>query len=138
MPFDFYVQETVINIPPPDYLIDKVLPEGLNLLSAQPKQGKSLIALDWAMCLSTGINWMGIPCAQAPVLYVLSEARGTLPSRVKAWQKLHGLHSAEITFACGFTNLQDYGRVVRELSPHIPENGLSSGTPCPVTWKGKS
>lgn len=105
-------------------MIDKVLPEGLSLLSAHPKAGKSLVALDWAMCLSTGLDWMGIKCVQAPVLYILSEARGTLPSRVKAWQKLHGMHSAEITWACGFTNMQDYGRVVRELSPHIPENGL--------------
>jgi RecA-family ATPase len=124
MAMEFYSQETVLNIPPQEYLIDKLVPEGLTLLSAHPKAGKSLVALDWGLCLSTGLDWMGIKTAQCPVLYVLSEARGTLPSRVRAWQHLHGYHPAELTFACGFSNLQDYARVVNDLTPHIPEDGL--------------
>ena len=39
MPIDFYSVETVVNIPPQDYLINQILPEGVNLLSAHPKQG---------------------------------------------------------------------------------------------------
>jgi RecA-family ATPase len=124
MAMDFYTTETVLNIPPQEYLIDKILPEGLNLLSAHPKAGKSLVALDWGLCLSSGLDWMGIKCAQCAVLYVLSEARGTLPSRVRAWQKMHGKRSAELTFACGFTNLQDYAKVTTDLAPHVPEDGL--------------
>jgi RecA-family ATPase len=124
MPFEFFGQESVTQIPPQEYLIDQVLPEGVNLLSAQPKSGKSLVALDMGLCMASGTDWMGIKTAQVTVLYVLSEARGTLPGRVLAWRIHHGFRSAEITFACGATNLQDYKRVKKELGLHVPEDGL--------------
>lgn len=124
MPFDFYQQDTVVNIPPQEYLIKPVLPEGLSLLSAKPKEGKSLVALDWVMCLGTGLPWRGLTTQQVAVLYILSEARGTLPGRVLAWHALHGRHPAEITFACGFSNLEDYKQVIKDLKVHIPEDGL--------------
>jgi hypothetical protein len=124
MPIDFYTNETVVNIPPQDYLIDKLLPEGVSLLSAQPKTGKSIVALDWGLSLSAGLDWMGIASRQCPVLYVLSEARSTLPPRVAAWQRRHGKLSHELTYACGATNLCISEQVVMDLAPHIPEQGL--------------
>jgi RecA-family ATPase len=122
--FDFYTNATVINIPPQEYLIEGILPEGVNLLAAPPKRGKSIVALDWGLCLSSGIDWMGYPTRQIPVIYVLSEARGTLAPRVRAWQFRHGKLSAEITYACGSTNLGDRELVLKALAPHIPEQGL--------------
>jgi RecA-family ATPase len=121
---DFYTNDTVINIPPQDYIIDKILPEGVNLLSAQPKAGKSILALDWGMSISSGIDWMGIKTRQIPVLYILSEARSTLPPRVHAWQIRHGKLPSELTYACGATNLCDYSQVIVDLIPHVPEQGL--------------
>ncbi|MGA2412682.1 MAG: AAA family ATPase [Candidatus Binataceae bacterium] len=121
---DFYTNETVHNIPPQDYLINLILPEGVSLLSAHPKKGKSILALDWGLSLSAGLNWMGHQCRQVPVLYVLSEARSTLTKRVPAWQTRHGKLSHELTYACGATNLCDYNTVIADLSPHIPDEGM--------------
>jgi RecA-family ATPase len=124
MSIDFYSVETVVNIPPQDYLINQLLPEGVNLLSAHPKQGKSILALDWALSLSAGLDWMGIPSRQCSVTYILSEARSTLPPRVQAWQKRHGKLPHELTIACGASNLCDYATVIKDLNVHIPEQGL--------------
>jgi RecA-family ATPase len=124
MGFEYYTLQTVTNIPPVNYLIKGLIPEGLILLSAPPKKGKSLVALDWGLCLGSGLSWKGYPTGQVSVLYVLSEARGTLPPRIKAWETLHGYHSSEITFACGFTNLENYQQVVSDLNMHMPQDGL--------------
>lgn len=124
MPFEFYDVNTVDNIPAQDYLIDKILPEGVILLSAVPKAGKSVLALDWALSLSAGIDWMGIPSRQTSVVYVLSEARSTLPPRTRAWKARHGKLSHELTFACGATNLCDTTRVLTDLGLHTPSEGL--------------
>jgi RecA-family ATPase len=124
MSLDFYIGADVLRIPPQEYLIKPLIPEGLTLLSAPPKTGKSILALDWGLSLSTGLNWMGYPCRQATVLYVLSEARSTLPPRVTAWERRHGKHPREITYALGATNLCDTAAVIHDLTPHIPEDGM--------------
>jgi RecA-family ATPase len=124
MALEFFTEDTVMNIPPQAYLIEGILPEGMCMLAAPPKLGKSLVALDMGMSLAAGLDWMGIPSRQVSVLYILSEAKGTLPGRVLAWRKWHNFPTAEITFACGATNMLDFKRVKKDLQPHIPEQGL--------------
>ena len=48
------------NLEPPAFLIDSLLPAGgLSVLFGPSGVGKSFLALDWALCVSTGLAWYG-------------------------------------------------------------------------------
>lgn len=60
--------------PPLRYAVDGYLAEGLSLLAGKPKIGKSWMALDFAMAVSTGGLALGsVPCRKGPVLYCALE-----------------------------------------------------------------
>jgi hypothetical protein len=52
--------------------------------------GKSLVALDWGMRLSLGLEWNGLQIAQVPVFYVVAEGLLVTKQRVKAWANRRG------------------------------------------------
>lgn len=81
------------NLPPPDPLIDGLLPaKGLAMLAGERSLGKSLLALDLAAHVSAGrAAWRGMDVARGgPVLYVALEGFGHVPNRVRAWEQHHG------------------------------------------------
>ncbi|MCA4132962.1 helicase RepA family protein [Arthrobacter sp. M4] len=60
--------------PPVNYVIDGIIPEGLTLVVAPPKFGKSWFVLDLAVNTSNGTPALGcVPTKAAPVLYLALE-----------------------------------------------------------------
>ncbi|UVJ40249.1 helicase RepA family protein [Arthrobacter sp. CJ23] len=71
--------------PAVNYVVDGIIPEGLTLLIAAPKIGKSWMVLGLAMATSTGSPALGcVPTKAAPVLYMaLEDGPRRLQSRMK-------------------------------------------------------
>ena len=57
----------------PEFLIDGVLPKGIGILGAPPKIGKSWMALDIAIQVASGGEFLGHKCKKAGVLYLALE-----------------------------------------------------------------
>lgn len=72
-------------IPPVDYLVDKLLArEDLFIFNGKAKSGKSTSLVNLAVCLATGIPFVGRRCQRCKVLYVAMEDKDiTVKSRVK-------------------------------------------------------
>lgn len=63
-----------MDIPPPKFLVDGVIPEGCSLLAAAPKNGKTLLAINIAYAIATGGIALGrIPVSKASVLFLALE-----------------------------------------------------------------
>ena len=70
----------------PRWLVDELLPEGLNVLFGSPKAGKSYLALSMAWSLATGTPWFRRNTDRMPkqVLYLAGEGVGDLRLRAEA------------------------------------------------------
>lgn len=87
----FYTTQELLQIPIPPWLIYKILPGyGLALLYGNPGSGKSFVALDWALSVSTGQSWAGYPVQQGHVVYIASEGGEGIKKRVRAWMDAAG------------------------------------------------
>lgn len=78
---------------PPVPLIEGVLDEQTTaILAGQFGTFKTFIALDWLLSIATGTPWLGhaVPVAR-PVRLVVGEGVAGLYSRVRAWEKGHGV-----------------------------------------------
>lgn len=71
-------------IPPVEYVVPGIIPEGLTLLVAPPKIGKSWLVLGLGVAAATGGEALGcIPVTPRPVLYLaLEDGRGRLQRRL--------------------------------------------------------
>lgn len=65
------LQET--DIPPLQFVVDGLLPEGLALLIAPPKYGKSWMAMQLCMAVARGSSFLGFPVEAGAVLYLALE-----------------------------------------------------------------
>lgn len=75
------------SLPEPEPLIDNVLDKGtLAYLYGRWGTLKTFIALDWALCVSTGKPWQGRTTARCRVLYVVGEGAFGFKGRVQAWE----------------------------------------------------
>jgi hypothetical protein len=80
--------EAVSNLPPPEPLVgDVLLQDSVAVLYGKPGCGKSFVALDWALCVGTGLPWQGRDVRGGPVLYVAAEGLRGLGRRVQAWRQ---------------------------------------------------
>ncbi len=76
------------DIPPAQPLIDGMLSlDNLAWLAGAPGSYKSFMAIDWAMCVSTGVPYMGHPVTHVPTVYVTGEGKSGLRERVEAWKR---------------------------------------------------
>ncbi len=95
--FDMITADELESLPPPEWLIDNILELNASaLLFGPPGKGKSLAALDMALCVATGLDWHGHKVKQGPVLYIVGEDAGGMGLRVKAWRHAHRLSTAPI------------------------------------------
>lgn len=62
-----------MEIPPLQYVVDGLLPEGLALLIAPPKYGKSWFALQLCVSVARGVPFLGFQTAPGTVLYLALE-----------------------------------------------------------------
>ncbi len=59
-----------LDLPPVEYVVDIILAKGLVILSAKSKLGKSWLALDLALCVASGCDFLGFNTTQGKVLYI--------------------------------------------------------------------
>jgi len=79
------------DLPPTRWQIKKIMPaRDVVAIYGAPGAGKSFMALDMAVCISEGREWMGYRTKQAQVVYVVLEAANGFSGRLKAWQMHHG------------------------------------------------
>ena len=85
----------LIKRPPPEYLIDGVLPKGaLGCVFGRPGSAKTFLVLDLALCAANGLSWNGKEVRGGPVLYIAAEGSAGLGTRLRAW--LEHSHLADI------------------------------------------
>lgn len=83
-------ESEIANLPKLDWLVDEWLPKhGLALLYGPSGCGKSFVALDWALSVASGLEWLSQSTAQGSVVYVWAEARTGLNQRLEAWKLAH-------------------------------------------------
>lgn len=81
----------------PKWLIDGIVQrDALTMLFGESGIGKSFAALDWALCVATGREWMGRAVTQGPVIYLPSEGHEGLQARILAWCAARGIAEEEI------------------------------------------
>lgn len=98
-PLRIYSTAELIAMPPPEWLIDGVLPQGgLVTLYGPPGCGKSFIAIDMALSVANGCDWHGHTVRQGYPLYISAEAGTGIGKRVLAWLSSHEVKpsSAEV------------------------------------------
>jgi phage/plasmid primase-like uncharacterized protein/KaiC/GvpD/RAD55 family RecA-like ATPase len=79
------------DLPPTRWQIKKIMPaRDVVAIYGAPGAGKSFMALDMAVCIAEGREWMGYRTKQAHVVYVVLEAANGFSGRLKAWQIHHG------------------------------------------------
>lgn len=113
---ELLIGDAIESIPEPAPLIEGVLDlDSTAMLYGASGAGKSFVALDWALCVATGIPWHGHYVQQCRVLYVVGEGLSGTRSRYQAWKKRHGVDEVpQIAFAPRAVNiLREEGR--REL-----------------------
>ncbi len=73
-------------LPPPSWLIDKLIEQSVfAVLYGASGEGKSFLALDWALSIATGKPWQGRKVKRGPVVYVVAEGGRNIGKRIKAW-----------------------------------------------------
>ena len=58
------------DLPPTEYIVDVIIAKGLVVLSAKSKIGKSWLALQLALAVSSGSDFLGFNTTQGDVLYI--------------------------------------------------------------------
>jgi len=86
-PWHLHSIDELENIPPPTWLIDHTLCDGLTVLYGPAGAKKSFLALDWSASIAAGHKWFNRPTIQKPVVYVSGEGGGGLSQRINAWRR---------------------------------------------------
>lgn len=88
--FKWLNETTILNMPLPNYLIDKLIPEGaVCILYGRWGSYKSFVAIDMSECVTTGIDYHGYKTVQGGVAYLAGEGAGGLGKRLRAWKTHH-------------------------------------------------
>jgi len=85
--FRFRTEADLDAMRPPEQLVGGILTAGsLSALVGPPEAGKSFLVLDWALCIRSGLSWIGRAVHRGPVVYVSAEGSAGLGVRVRAWK----------------------------------------------------
>lgn len=118
--------EELLRLPPASWLIQNLVPEnGFTALYGMPGSGKSFVALDMAMCVSTGRAWLGrFTTKKSPVVYIAAEGGRGIQQRVRAWMQHYGV--------------ADLPAILFMLAPlHIRDEGVAEAFLDELTWGGR-
>ena len=92
--------EEMMRLPPPTWLIDKIIPAGgLVGLYGPPGVMKSFVAADVALSVASGGLWQGHPVTQGFPLYVCAEGAAGMGKRVKGWLKYRKVDARNVRAA---------------------------------------
>ncbi len=93
--FRFLDDAEIEKLPDPGWLIKGILPEqALVVMYGKPGHGKSFVALDWALSMQKGEQWLDHAVRQGDVLYILAEGSVRIKKRLKAWKNKHGVNGS--------------------------------------------
>ena len=98
--FSLLTTEELFKLPPPAWLIEGILEvPGLSVLFGPSGEGKTSVALDLSLRVSTGKPWNGHAVAQAPIVYITGEGGAGIQKRVRAWLTHHQLEVSSLASA---------------------------------------
>lgn len=104
----------LLNAPPPAWVIDDVLPEGLAVIHGAPGTFKSFIALAWALHIAAGTPWLNHHTPGGWVVYIAAEGRGGIGRRISAWLTAHDVTDVpRFRLLADTVNLTDFAQVER-------------------------
>lgn len=90
-PSKLLTRDDLRRLPRPEWLVEGVLPEkGVVFLFGAPEAGKSFVALDLALSVATGGEWLGRETKPRTVVYVAPEGFWGMPARCDAWEANRG------------------------------------------------
>ena len=114
-------------MPPPEWLVEPLLTvDSQAILFGAPGEGKSFVALSFALAVATGRDWLGHKVKQGPVVYIAAEGGRGIWKRVRAWQKENGIDSvASLFFVLAAPQLRE----PKDLSKLLKTTQRSQRTP---------
>lgn len=85
--FDFLTISDLFDMPEPEWLIEGVIKKGsFAQLYGVPGSWKTFVALNWALSVAAGVEWMpGRKTQQGNVVYIVGEGIDDFGKRIKAW-----------------------------------------------------
>ncbi len=108
-PMRLYSTAELLKLPPPDWLVDNIMPEGgLVGLYGPPESAKSFIAIDLALCVASGTSWHGHEVKKGFVLYVAAEGGPGIGKRVRAWLQAKKAQTSQADVAWLIESLSIY------------------------------
>jgi len=82
-----------------EWLVENILEQGsLNLLFGEPASGKSLFALDWAFCMTAGMDWHDYRTKETDVVIIAGEGFAGMKRRLKALEVKYQMKAPEKLF----------------------------------------
>lgn len=128
----YYIGEN-LNEPRREWLVEDLLHKrAVSLLYGATGTGKTFVALDLAMSVATGAQFMGRNVSKGNVFYVISEGTSTFSDRAHAWLKSRGLTTASLhrrfcvwpgTFKLGRGDDQE--RLRESIREQFPNGGVN-------------
>lgn len=95
-PLHIYSIPEIWDLPDPVWQVEDLIGQrSLFGLYGPSGHGKTFVALHLALCVATGITFLGKPVVQGSVVYVYAEGAPNLKHRVQAWLKQHGRDPSE-------------------------------------------
>jgi hypothetical protein len=86
--FRLWTVNEILALENPEWLIDGVMEVGAQGVIYGPSgEGKSFVALDWALSVATGRAWQRRATKRGPVVYVVAEGSRSIRKRVAAWKQ---------------------------------------------------
>jgi hypothetical protein len=118
--FSLLTAAELLAFPPAEWLIEGMLEVGAQAILFGPSgQGKTFVALDWALSVATGRPWHDRKVKHGPVVYVVAEGGRGMRRRVAAWMQANTLTTVDKAFflleAVQLRNMDDYGLLLDRL-----------------------
>jgi hypothetical protein len=100
--YEFLTFPELSKLPPLQWLVEDHFPEkSINEIWGESGSGKSFYALDVALSVAHGINFLGqFKTVKSSVLYIASEGWDGIFKRGKAWEQAHGLALPDNILIC--------------------------------------
>lgn len=97
--FRLLSEQEVVDLPEPEWLVEDLLIDGsLADLFGPSGGGKTFLALDLSLSVSTGETWHGRKVKAGPVIYILAEGVGGFGKRIVAWRQMNSRTGASRGF----------------------------------------
>ena len=121
---EFLNRDELNALPPPEYLIDGVIPRhSYGIISGRDQSFKSFAALDMALALATGRPWHGHIVQGGRVLYIAGEGAYGLAGRVRAWEAHYDIEidPESLTIRKSALDMHKPGAAFQHLLAHVEE-----------------